>query len=85
MIVFINHLLSTVGQMLFSRLTRWFSGGRGLKQKCHPLGGGVDIFWNYTLEKKFVQIHRIYSLPIHLLINWDLAVNESIHKDSKLN
>ena len=53
MIVFINHLLSTVGQMLFSRLTRWFSGGRGLKQKCHPLGGGGGgYFLELHIRKK---------------------------------
>ena len=52
-------------------------------------GRGKDIFWNYTLKKKIVQMQRIEtcsvdSLAIHLLNNWGLAVNESIHKDCKL-
>ena len=49
-------------------------GVGGLKQKCPPWGGGMDIFWNYTFTKKRNMLGK-NPLPISLLNYYSLKIN----------
>jgi len=36
-------------------------GGMGVLEKNLFCGGGMDIFWNYTLELRAVEVIRIFN------------------------
>ena len=49
-----------------------------LKQKCRPiivervggwrLGGGMDVFWNYTLEFVHIVVNFKFNIPLVLFL-----------------